>query len=97
MRQAGARVAATSVWVDPDGFRAPAGEVHAWVPGHNQTLCGLSLSRSRLVRLPHVEWADALPETGRDADEVQVVCPRCLAATGAKRGRRSWTRRDPRP
>lgn len=97
MKPPGARVAATSVWVDPDGFRAPAGEVHAWTPGRNETVCGLSLSRSRLSRLAHVEWADAQPETGRDADAVQAVCRRCLAAMGARRDERSWTRNNPRP
>ena len=97
MRPAAARVAASSVWVDPDGFRAPAGEVHAWVPGHNETVCGLSLGRSRLARLAHVEWADAQPETGRDADEVKVVCPRCLAAMGGRKRERSWSRTNPRP
>jgi len=97
VRPATPKVAATSVWVDPDGFRAPAGEVHAWVPGHNETVCGLSLWRSGLCRLSHVEWADAQPETGRDADEVQEVCPRCLAGTTGRRRQRSWTRTNPRP
>ncbi len=86
-------VAASSAWVDPDGIRRPAGEVHAWLPGTNQTRCGLALSRSRLDRFPHVEWADIRPESGRHADEVGRVCPRCDAATGR---RRDGTPRRPR-
>ena len=51
-----AAVAATGRWTDPDdGIRYPAGEVHAWERGRNETVCGLSLSRSRLDRFPHVE------------------------------------------
>ena len=90
-------VAATDRWLDPDGVRRPAGEVHAWLQGTNQTLCGLALSRSRLLRFAGVTWADAQPATGRHADEVQRVCPRCAAATGARRDTRPWTRTDPRP
>ena len=92
-----ANVAASSEWVDPDGVRMPGGEVHAWEPGTNQTLCGLPLARARLRRFPHVTWADVQPETGRDADEVRRVCPRCAAATGRRRDTRPWTRTDPRP
>jgi hypothetical protein len=54
-------VAASSEWVDPDGVRRPGGEVHAWTPSANQTLCGLALSRSRLGRYPHVDWDDIRP------------------------------------
>lgn len=92
-----AAVAATGSWTDPDGFRAPAGEVHAWLAGTNQTLCGLQLSRQGLRRFPHIEWADVQPATGRDADRVDVVCRRCSAATGRRRDERPWTRHDPRP
>jgi hypothetical protein len=92
-----AQVAASGSWTDPDGVRRPAGEVHAWEPGTNQTLCGLALSRSRLGRFAHVAWADVQPATGAHADEVQRVCPRCAAATGARRDKRPWTRTDPRP
>jgi hypothetical protein len=90
-------VAASGEWVDPDGIRMPAGEVHAWEPGRNQTLCGLPLARAQLRRFPHVSWADVQPETGRDADEVRRVCPRCAAATGRRRDERRWSRTDPRP
>jgi hypothetical protein len=96
-RSKNANVAASGQWVDPDGVRMPAGEVHAWEPGMNQTLCGLALSRSELRRFPHVTWADVQPGTGRDADEVQRVCPRCAAATGRRRDARPWSRTDPRP
>jgi hypothetical protein len=90
-------VAASSVWVDPDGVRRPAGEVHAWLPGTNQTLCGLALSRSELVRLPHVAWPDVRPESGRHADAVARVCPRCQAATGRRRDGSDRRRRASRP
>ena len=93
-----AAVAATDRWTDPDdGIGYPAGEVHACGRGRNQTACGLSLSRSRLARFPHVSWADVQPESGRHAEEVQVVCRRCRAAQGARRDERGWTRIDPRP
>jgi hypothetical protein len=85
----GYAVAASSEWTDPDGVRRPAGEVHAWTHGTNQTLCGLALSRSRLGRYPHVDWDDILPESGRHADAVRRVCPRCAAAVRPRRpGRR---------
>jgi len=92
-----AAVAATDRWTDPDGFRSPAGEVHAWRPQTNQTLCGLQLSRSRLERFPHIQWADVQPAAGRDADRVTDVCPRCAAAMGRRRDERRWRRTDPRP
>ena len=93
-----AAVAASSQWTDPDdSVRYPAGEVHAWERGRNETVCGLALSKSRLARFPHVSWADVQPESGRHAEEVQVVCRRCRAALGARRGDRRWTRVNPRP
>ena len=92
-----AAVAASSRWTDPDGVRMPAGEVHAWERGTNQTVCGLPLSRAELQRFPHVDWSDVQPATGRHADEVGRVCPRCAAGMGARRDERRWTRRDPRP
>ena len=88
-------MAASSTWVDPDGIRRPAGEVHAWTPGTNQTLCGLALSRSQLGRFPHVDWADVRPESGRHADEVRRVCPRCTAATTRHRATAHRPRRRP--
>jgi hypothetical protein len=91
-------VAASSRWVDEDGVRLPAGEVHAWEPGTNQTACGLALSRSRLQRFPHVRWPDVQPESGGAADRVQRVCPRCAAAARPQRARRhQWERISPRP
>jgi hypothetical protein len=92
-----AAVAATSQWIDPDGVRMPAGEVHAWLPGTNQTVCGLALGRSRLNRFPHVRWPDVQPATGPHADQVQSVCRRCAAAQGARRDERPWQRINPRP
>ena len=91
-------VAASGTWTDPDDrYRSPAGEVHAWHPGTNQTLCGLPLHREGLRRFPHVAWEDVQPATGGDADRVTAVCRRCNAATGRRRDERPWTRRDPRP
>lgn len=90
-------VAASSQWVDEDGVRQPSGDVHAWTPGTNQTLCGLALSRSRLARFPHATWADAVWLEQTSAQRLSL-CPRCTAATTprAERGRR-WTRVRPRP
>lgn len=87
-------VAASSTWTDPDGVRRPSGEVHRWVPGTNQTVCGLSLHRSRLDRFPHTDWEDIKPESGRHADAVQRMCPRCAAA--ARGPHRDTRRREPR-
>lgn len=92
-----AAVAASGRWTDPDGYRSPAGTVHAWQPRTNQTLCGVPLSRAGLTRFPHIQWADVQPATGRDADRVQEVCPRCAAAMGARRDERPWRRVNPRP
>ncbi|NSC20100.1 hypothetical protein FM076_02300 [Streptomyces albus subsp. chlorinus] len=93
-------VAASGRWVDEeDGRRLPAGEVHAWEQGLNQTVCGLSLSRSQLVRFPHIGWPDIFPDSGGAADRVQRVCPRCASVAG-RRGadaRPRWHRTDPRP
>jgi hypothetical protein len=94
---AGFCVAASGEWVDAEGVRQPAGEVHGWVPGTNQTVCGLALSRSRLRRFPHVHWEYATTDVLTEADRVGWVCPRCAAAGGERRGRRSWTRVNPRP
>jgi hypothetical protein len=96
-RPRSAAVAASGRWRSPDGIRLPAGEVHAWVQGTNQTVCGLALSREPLERFPHVSWADVLPATGREADEVEHVCPRCAAGMGHRRGEKRWTRTNPRP
>ncbi|MEU7469242.1 hypothetical protein AB0A94_11990 [Streptomyces sp. NPDC044984] len=94
-------VAASGRWTDQEEGRRrlPAGEVHAWEPGLNQTVCGLSLSRSELVRFPHVVWQDVFPESGGAADRVQRVCPRCASVAG-RRGsdaRPRWHRTNPRP
>ncbi|MFF8606831.1 hypothetical protein ACF06X_12905 [Streptomyces sp. NPDC015346] len=93
-------VAASGQWTDEeDGRRLPAGEVHAWERGLNQTVCGLSLSRSQLRRFPHITWADTFPESGAAADRVRRVCPRCASVAG-RRGpdaRPRWKRIDPRP
>ncbi|GHA76461.1 hypothetical protein GCM10010512_03650 [Streptomyces thermoviolaceus subsp. thermoviolaceus] len=94
-------VASSGQWTDEeDGRRRlPAGEVHAWEPGRNETVCGLSLSRSQLGRFPHVGWPDVLPESGGAADRVRRVCRRCAVVAG-RRGadaRPRWHRVDPRP
>jgi hypothetical protein len=94
-------VAATGTWVDPDGVRLPAGEVHAWERGTNQTACGIPLHKARLNRFAHVSWDDVQPETGGNADAVTHVCHRCAAARRGRQerrqGGRSWTRTNPRP
>ncbi|MEU4689237.1 hypothetical protein [Actinoplanes sp. NPDC023714] len=95
-RARAASVAASSEFVDDDGVRQPAGEVHAWTPGLNQTLCGLALSRTRLRRFPHVKFDFRGTDVITTEDEVKYICPRCVAATG-RRGERSWTRTAPRP
>jgi hypothetical protein len=91
-----ASVAASSQGLGPDGIRRPAGEVHAWQPGTNQTVCGLALSRTRLLRFPHVPFDFRSTDVVTAADEVRHICPRCVAAT-TRRGERSWTRTAPRP
>ncbi|HET8660538.1 MAG TPA: hypothetical protein VFM55_16235 [Micromonosporaceae bacterium] len=99
MRTGPAAVAASSEWTDSAGVRQPAGEAHAWLPGHNQTLCGLALARSRLLRFPHVRWEYRASDVLTDADRVRHACRRCAAIAGDDRrtGRRPWTRRSPRP
>ncbi len=92
-----AAVAATGTWTDPDGFRAPAGHVHAWLPGTNQTLCGQPIKKAGLSTFPHIDWEDVQPATGSDADRVREVCPQCLAAMGRRRDTKGWTRINPRP
>ncbi|MEV8127562.1 hypothetical protein AB0P07_26335 [Streptomyces sp. NPDC085944] len=93
-------VAASGRWWDEgDGRWLPAGEVHAWEQGRNETVCGLSLHRSGLSRFSAVTWTDVLPESGGAADAVRRVCPRCAAAAG-RRGadsRPAWRRVNPRP
>src|SRR3954464_5251316 len=97
MRRApAAMVAASSDWLHPDGVRQPGGEVHAWAPGTNQTVCGLALSRSRLRRFPHVPFDFQKTDVVTAQDQVRYVCPRCVAAT-TKRGERPWIRTAPRP
>lgn len=93
-------VAASGRWWDgQDGRWLPAGEVHAWEQGKNQTVCGMSLHRSRLSRFPGVVWSDILPESGGAADAVRRVCPRCAAAADRRdpHARRGWQRINPRP
>ncbi|MEV8510218.1 hypothetical protein AB0368_36055 [Actinoplanes sp. NPDC051475] len=91
-----ASVAASSEWVDAAGVRQPGGEVHAWQPGLNQTVCGLPLSRARLRRFPHVPFDFRRTDVVTPEEQVRHICPRCVAATG-RRGERSWTRIAPRP
>ncbi|MFE0588752.1 hypothetical protein [Micromonospora echinospora] len=92
-------VAASSEVAGDDGVRQPGGEVHAWLPGQNQTLCGLPLSRTRLRRFPHVSFDYSTTDQLTGADPVGRICPRCLAAAGGRGGRRRqrWERHSPRP
>ncbi|SDO65031.1 hypothetical protein [Lentzea jiangxiensis] len=83
-------VAASSSWRDDEGTRMPSGDVHAWWPGQNQTLCGVQLSRARLARFPGVLWIDAVWVAETDADApVMGLCRRCTAATRPKKDRPS--------
>ncbi|MEH1099165.1 hypothetical protein [Micromonospora sp. CPCC 205561] len=92
-------VAASSEETGPDGVREPAGEVHAWLPGQNQTVCGLPLSRTRLRRFPHVRFEYGSTDVLTEADPVGWICPRCLAASAGRRrdGKKNWVRHAPRP
>lgn len=67
--------------------------------GRNETVCGLSLSRSQLARFSHVGWPDIFPESGGAADRVQRVCRRCASVAGRRGGeaRPRWHRVHPRP
>jgi hypothetical protein len=85
-------VAASSAYVDDEGVRQPAGDVHAWRPGQNQTVCGVPLSRARLDRFPHVPWADAVWVGQTGAGPVLALCRRCSAAMSPRRGRRRGVR-----
>lgn len=91
----GAAVAASSEGLGPDGIRVPAGEAHAWLPGTNQTVCGLALSRTRLIRFPHVRFDYRASDVLTAEDELGHLCPRCVAAT-THRGERPWKRVSPR-
>ncbi|MFI6257977.1 hypothetical protein [Micromonospora sp. C81] len=92
-------VAASGEETGPDGVRQPGGEVHAWRPGQNQTVCGLALSRTRLRRFPHVRFDYSGTDVLTEADAVGWICPRCLAATTGRRGteKHGWVRDSPRP
>jgi hypothetical protein len=91
-----AAVAASSEWIAPDGVRQPGGEVHAWLTGTNQTVCGLALSRTRLRRFPHVPFDYRRTDVVSAEDPIRHICPRCLAAT-TRRDDRTWKRTSPRP
>ncbi|HEX5741246.1 MAG TPA: hypothetical protein VFY17_06795 [Pilimelia sp.] len=97
-RVVGAAVAASGTWVDGDGVRQPGGEVHAWQPGGNATVCGVPLARAGLRRFPHARWAVRDSDQVGAADGVRHICRRCLAATRDRRDTgRGWVRRAPRP
>ncbi|GGU17282.1 hypothetical protein [Lentzea flava] len=82
-------VAASSSWHDDEGTRMPSGDVHAWWPRQNQTLCGVPLSRARLGRFPHVLWVDAVWLNGTADAPVIALCRRCSAATRPRARRRA--------
>src|SRR4051812_41964703 len=90
-----ASVAASDEWIGPDGIRQPAGDAHAWLPGTNQTVCGLALSRTRLRRFPHVRFDFRATDMLTEQDQIRHVCRRCVAAT-SRRGERPWARTEPR-
>src|SRR4051812_14476797 len=68
-----ASVAASSEWVGGDGIRQPGGEVHAWMPGMNQTQCGLALSRTRLRRFPHVRFDFRATDVVAVEDQIRYI------------------------
>ena len=70
--------------------------MHGWWQGQGETVCGLALSRSQLVRFSALGWADVQPASGGHADLVQLVCPRCAQALTPKGGT-GWRRTSPRP
>ncbi|PWK83685.1 hypothetical protein C8D88_110141 [Lentzea atacamensis] len=82
-------VAASSGWRDDEDIRMPSGDVHAWWPGQNQTLCGVPLSRARLDRFPHVLWIDALWINDTAGAPVMAMCRRCAAAARPRTQRRA--------
>lgn len=92
-------VAASGEEIGPDGVRQPGGRVHAWLPGQNQTVCGLALSRTRLRRFPHVRFDYLGTDVLTEADAVGWIGPRCLAATLGRPGKEKhgWVRDSPRP
>ncbi|NES26136.1 hypothetical protein GCE86_26935 [Micromonospora terminaliae] len=93
-----AAVAASGEVAGDDGVRRPGGEVHAWLPGQNQTVCGLQLSRTRLRRFPHVPFDYSGTDVLTEADPEGYICPRCLAAvSGRREGEKGWVRTNPRP
>ena len=75
-----AAVAASTEWTDEFGERQPGGDVHAWQPGHNQTLCGLPLHRTALRGFAHVPFDFRPTDIVTTADPIRRICPRCLAA-----------------
>jgi hypothetical protein len=91
---AGAAVAASAEWTDASGVRQPGGEVHAWQPGRNETVCGVALSRSRLRRFPHIQFDFGATDVLTQDDPIGWLCPRCTAATRS-RPRRSTVFRRP--
>ena len=80
-------VAASGQRTDACGIRQPAGEVHAWRHGRNETVCGLSLSRSRLGRFPHVPFDFQATDVLTSQDPIGRICPHCLAALRPRRRR----------
>ena len=96
-----ASVAATDGWTDPDGFRSPAGMVHAWLPRTYQTICGLPLNKAGLLRFQHIQWVDVQPGVGLDADRcttsVAGAPPEWVRAATASRGRGSTHGPEPQP
>ncbi|MGW0521694.1 hypothetical protein [Crossiella sp. NPDC003009] len=90
-----AAVAASREWTGEDGVRLPAGDVHAWWPRTNQTVCGLALRRSQLAPFPHVVWPDAvwLTQSAEARDQLLRLCHRCTAAMAPRPRRRERARR----
>ena len=91
-------VAASGEVRGPEGVREPAGALHAWIPGTNQTLCGVPLHRAGLRRFSHETWEYHSTDVLTPADRIGWLCPDCLAAAGPRRrDARRWQRHNARP
>lgn len=84
-------VASSGMRIDDDGAERPAGTVHAWMRGSNQTVCGLRVSDHRLETFADLSFVD-VSESNGDEPDTRWCCPKCLAA-GARRDDQRWTRR----
>ena len=74
-----AAVAATGSWTDPDGIRAPAGEVHAWRPGMNET--GMNTAASVAVVASTAKTISLVPRTAAARGPAPIARWRAMFST----------------